>query len=312
MNRALSVVLIALPLLALPASAADIFVTFDGVSAPGAFAQISPGFANGPLLQYETVTLDGAVILNDAIFGSSATSGDNIYATCDTCGLGDNPPTGLPGLVTGTFSVPMTSIDLDVINGSTASGGMFMLIAFDGLGAEVGSDSIFATTMGAPGFVQHLSVSGAGIESFTVTTSLSGGYTFAIDTLVFTLPATKWVDLGQGLAGTNGVPELTGTGTLQAGDPMALVLTGALESTSTALVIGLVQIDAPFKGGVLVPRPDLILFGLSTNPGGSHELPAIWPAGTPSGFSVVFQHWVTDAVGPVGFAASNGLRATVP
>jgi hypothetical protein len=312
MKRTLPLFLSAMLVLAAPAFAEDIAVGFDSVGAPGAFAQIVPGFANGPLLEYATVTLDGAVILSDVLFASGATSGGNIYATCDTCGLGDNPPTGLPGMVTGEFSAPVTSIDLDVINGSTASGGNFMLIAYDGQGAEVDSDSIFATSMGAPGFVQHLAVSGAGIESFTVTTSLTGGYTFAIDTLVYDLPTGSWSDLGQGLAGTNGVPVLTGSGTLQAGAPLTLALTSALENASTALVIGLVQIDAPFKGGVLVPRPDLILFGLTTNAFGVHELPALWPAGAPSGFSVVFQHWVTDPVAPVGFAASNALRATAP
>jgi hypothetical protein len=255
------------------------------------------------------VTLDGAVILSDVLFASGATSGGNIYATCDTCGLGDHPPTGLPGMVTGTFTVPVTSIDLDVINGSTASGGTFILTAYDGQGAEVDSANVFATSMGAPGFVQHLAVSGEGIESFTVTTSLTGGYTFAIDTLTYAFP-TPWEDLGQGLAGTNGVPVLGGSGSLQAGAPLTLALTSALENSTTALVIGLVQIDVPFKGGVMVPRPDLILFGLSTSASGSHELPALWPAGTPSGFTVFFQHWVTDPVGPAGFAASNALEAT--
>jgi len=46
--------------------------------------------------------------------------------------------------------------------------------------------------------------------------------------------------------------------------------------------------------------------------GGSLLLPANWPAGLPSDFSLYFQAWVADAAGPHGFSASNGLSATTP
>jgi hypothetical protein len=119
-----------------------------------------------------------------------------------------------------------------------------------------------------------------------------------------------WTDLGNGLAGTAGqTPVLTGSGPLTAGSANVLLLTDALASSTTALVAGFSQLAAPFKGGVLVPDADLIFVGLPVSAGGAFALPFTWPTGVPAGVFLWFQHWVTDAGGPVGFAASNGLRA---
>jgi hypothetical protein len=174
------------------ASAGTVVIDFDDVSAPGAFHQIFPGLQNGPTLEYPEITMEGCVILLDVLFGNGATSGDNICATCDTCTLGDDnpgPPSGLPGLVSGFFTDPVSSIDLDVLNGVGGTSGTFTLRAFDGEGSVVASDSVVAAPFQSPGFVQHLSVSGSGIESFRLTTGLPSGYTFAMDTLVFEVEA---------------------------------------------------------------------------------------------------------------------------
>jgi hypothetical protein len=119
-------------------------------------------------------------------------------------------------------------------------------------------------------------------------------------------------DLGNGLAGTNGTPVLAGSGSLAPGAPMGLTLTNALPNSSTTLVIGLISILLPFKGGVLVPNPDLVIFGLPTGPAGTLALNGTWPASIPSNVSFFFQHWVADPGGPAGFAASNGLKGTTP
>ena len=128
---------------------------------------------------------------------------------------------------------------------------------------------------------------------------------------VVTLDKT-WTDLGDGLSGTHGVPVLTGVGDLSAGSLVRLALSGALENAATGLVVGLSALNAPFKGGVLVPNPDFIVTGLTTNAGGGLTIAATWPAGVPSGFVTYFQEWVTDPAGPKGFAASNGLSGTAP
>jgi predicted carbohydrate-binding protein with CBM5 and CBM33 domain len=125
-------------------------------------------------------------------------------------------------------------------------------------------------------------------------------------------PLDRFADLGDGLVGSNGLPELTGAGTLAAGDPVSVSLTQALELAPATLVLGLSALDAPFKGGVLVPHPDVLFDGLTTDGAGELVVNGTWPAGVPSGFVTYLQCWIVDGQGPKGLAASNGLSATAP
>ena len=120
-----------------------------------------------------------------------------------------------------------------------------------------------------------------------------------------------WTDLGHALAGAGGAPVLEGSGQLVGDSLLQLELSDAAASAPATLVIGLSEIDAPFKGGVLVPSADL-LAPLVTSPAGALVLSGTWPLGVPSGASLWLQAWVADAGGPKGFAASNGLKATTP
>lgn len=131
-------------------------------------------------------------------------------------------------------------------------------------------------------------------------------------TFLFGLPPSAFVDLGQGLAGAGGIPTLAGEGALQPGSSVTLSLTGAMANAPATLVVGLSQLVAPFKGGVLVPSPHLLLGGFVTGAGGDLVLSATWPAGVPSATAILFQYWITDAAGPQGFAASNGLQGLTP
>jgi hypothetical protein len=121
-----------------------------------------------------------------------------------------------------------------------------------------------------------------------------------------------WADLGHALAGTTGVPSLVGQGPLTGGSPLSLTLGNAVPSSDATLVVGTTPLEAPFKGGVLVPAPLLLLLGLPTGSQGDLALNGTWPYGLPSGFSTWYQMWIADAAGPAGFSASNGLRATTP
>ncbi|HTE05417.1 MAG TPA: hypothetical protein VK824_04405, partial [Planctomycetota bacterium] len=121
-----------------------------------------------------------------------------------------------------------------------------------------------------------------------------------------------WTDLGLGLAGASPAPVLAGTGTLIAGEPFTLALTGGKPNSSAALFAGFSAINLPFKGGTLVPAPNLLVSGLPTGAGGAFSLAGNWPAGLPSGFTLFFQEWVADATGPHGLTATNGLSATTP
>jgi len=126
--------------------------------------------------------------------------------------------------------------------------------------------------------------------------------------LTITEPGGTWTNLGSGLAGDGGlVPLLEGTGELSDGSANSLELSGARPSSTAHLFVGLTQLDAPFKGGTLVPSPVIAPVSLPTSPSGTLSLPFVWPAGVPAGTELYFQHWVDDPAGPKGLSASNGL-----
>jgi len=123
----------------------------------------------------------------------------------------------------------------------------------------------------------------------------------------FDLGLDAWTDLGLGLAGSNGVPMLVGTGTLTAGSSNQFALSQAKPLATASLVVGLTQINAPFKGGTMVPQPyQAIVFG--TSAAGTVTMPFTFPAGIPAGTSMFFQFWIADPAAVAGFSASNGLK----
>ncbi|HZL99595.1 MAG TPA: hypothetical protein VFD43_05010 [Planctomycetota bacterium] len=132
--------------------------------------------------------------------------------------------------------------------------------------------------------------------------------------IVFNLApqTTPWESAGHVLPGTKGAPKLTGSGPLLPATLTTLALTNAKPGASTALVVGFTALNAPFKGGTLVPYPNVVIQGLPISPAGALTLNAPWPAGLPSGTAIWFQHWFADAAGLQGFAASNAVKAVVP
>ena len=135
---------------------------------------------------------------------------------------------------------------------------------------------------------------------------LTQGVPYVFDTL-----PPGWLFRGGGVAGSAGWPVLTGAGELDGGDVVTLALEQCAPAAPVAIVIGLSALQLPFKGGVLVPQPDLLVGGLVTNAAGTLVLSAIWPT-LPGGTILYFQEWIVDASAPAGLAASNGLRARVP
>jgi hypothetical protein len=120
-----------------------------------------------------------------------------------------------------------------------------------------------------------------------------------------------WFELGHAKVGSNGTPHLSGTGTLGAGSANQLDLVGAKPSTLCTLVLGSTQLEAPFKGGVLVPNLGSLIT-LASSASGAVSLPFTMPAGFPSGTTLFFQVWIPDAGATAGYAASNGLEAVTP
>ncbi|HEX5009554.1 MAG TPA: hypothetical protein VFY71_04060 [Planctomycetota bacterium] len=129
---------------------------------------------------------------------------------------------------------------------------------------------------------------------------------------VYSGTITQIPSVGSGLAGTKGVPVLIAGGTLAAGEPMTLKLNEARPFSLAYLFVGLGALNAPFKGGVMIPTLDLVLSGLPTDKHGQFLLSTPFPSGVPSGFSLWFQYWISDPAGPKGFAASNGAHGTTP
>ena len=161
----------------------------------------------------------------------------------------------------------------------------------------------------------------AGIRLVTATDVNDAGmivgeaYSFADGkTQAFLLEPTSdaWTDLGSGLPGYWGQSLLHGTGSLEAGTPVAVALAGAAAFAPTTLVLGFTNAELPFKGGVLVPAPALLFGGFATNASGELKLATTWPGGVPAGFAFYSQFWMLDFAGPQGFTASNGLKGTTP
>ena len=100
-------------------------------------------------------------------------------------------------------------------------------------------------------------------------------------------------------------------GRMVAGQPFAFDLLNVKPLGLSTAFVGLSAGYLPYKGGTLVPMPDLLVLGLVTDPDGTLQFSGNWPAGA-SGATFFLQFWTYDAGGPKGKSASNALQAQVP
>jgi hypothetical protein len=129
----------------------------------------------------------------------------------------------------------------------------------------------------------------------------------------WTYPAgSAQLDLGHAQFGGSGWPGTRITGDFVPDEAVEIQLWAAGVATPAFLVAGLAEILAPFKGGVLVPRPDLVLGPLATGTEPIFELEGRWPHGLPVGTPITFQWWMADPVAPQGLSASTAVRVTQP
>jgi hypothetical protein len=111
--------------------------------------------------------------------------------------------------------------------------------------------------------------------------------------------------VASGLAGTGGLtPALVGSGGTSPGGPVALTLSQGLANTTGFLFLGFTTINAPFKGGVMVPSPDVIV-PITTDATGGVVISSPYPSGVPSDVPVWSQAWLNDAGAILGVSASN-------
>ena len=122
---------------------------------------------------------------------------------------------------------------------------------------------------------------------------------------------SAWLDLGQALAGTSGEPSLVLEGPLTGNSLVEVSVAQALAGALAFNVVGLSELSAPFKGGVLVPDVDFLLPSL-VDPVGSFSLSFLWPVGVPGGVGIWWQAWIMDPLAVKGFAASNAVKGTTP
>lgn len=122
--------------------------------------------------------------------------------------------------------------------------------------------------------------------------------------------APAWRDVLHGTAGAGGIPLLAGRGSMQAGSPFSLALSGAPASAPAALVGSALRVDLPLVGGLLVPAPDFAML-VFADPSGGFQVGGVVPAGLVP-LDVWFQVLALDGGAPGGVAFSNALRAALP
>ena len=89
--------------------------------------------------------------------------------------------------------------------------------------------------------------------------------------------------------------------------------TGTLLPGGTSfLVLGLSEINAPFKLGIMVPAIDVFLKPIFIDGQGEVFIGGTWGSAIPSGGQFWRQYWWADPGGPAGFAGTNAVRATGP
>lgn len=126
------------------------------------------------------------------------------------------------------------------------------------------------------------------------------------------LNSGAWTDLGQGLSASDDEsPRLTWLMYPSVPGLHGLFVSQGRPAAMTWFVLGLGVAEVPFRGGVLVPTPDLVFAGLSLDADGALLIPvAADPASLPLG--LVLQAWIDDPSGPQGLTATNGAVVVAP
>lgn len=118
-------------------------------------------------------------------------------------------------------------------------------------------------------------------------------------------------DLGGGLPGEAGTPRAETVDDAH-GELASLRLSDTGPQVPVVLVLGLSTLEMPFKGGTMIPTPDLLIGLGNADDEGRLDVPAYWPADVPPCIPLVLQYWMSDPTGPEGMTASNALLLISP
>ncbi|MHC5209161.1 MAG: FG-GAP repeat domain-containing protein [Planctomycetota bacterium] len=124
-------------------------------------------------------------------------------------------------------------------------------------------------------------------------------------------PGGPMQDLGAALQGTAGWPIVLVEGSLTPSVDSTLSLWNGRSDAWLWAVVGWAAPFVPFRGGILVPQPDLVLPLGATPVGGEASWEFRAPA-TLSGTELYLQLWFADAGAVQGLAATTGVRLAFP
>ncbi len=213
------------------------------------------------------------------------------------------------GAVLGSFKVdsqlPGFTVNYGDIEVSAATGNLWIVSSDETSIAEFTPAGVVVQQLALPAGVSSLS--GIGLDD-----AGGGAWVTSSSGVVSHLGGATWSHLDHALAGSAGLPTLTGSGTLASGAPTTLTIAHAKPLSTAYLILGFAQLSAPFKGGTLVPQPDIVSPALPVSAAGSTAVAFPWPAGIPSGFPLWYQAWIADGAAAAGFAATNGLKSITP
>ncbi len=119
-----------------------------------------------------------------------------------------------------------------------------------------------------------------------------------------------WQNLGHGIAGAMGIPELYGFGHLVPGRTIGLHLQQCRPDAVNALVVGFDVANLPFRGSTLVPNPAALLSLARPDEDGVTSFSANWPSDIDL-YEIYFQLILRDSDAG-GFALSNAIRGLAP